>query len=156
MAIAPTLQQYLADCRIEYDVMAHETTMSSTRTAQACHVSGNCLAKAIVLRTGNGYMLAVLPASRHIRLSDLRTEIGEDVDLASEDEIQRLFPDCDRGAVPALGQCYGLDVMVDDSIDEPPEVYLEGGDHATLIHMSHAQFAKLMAQKRHARFSSDG
>ncbi len=33
MAIAPTLQQYLADCRIEYDVMAHETTMSSTMTS---------------------------------------------------------------------------------------------------------------------------
>jgi hypothetical protein len=30
----------------------------------------------------DGYMLAVLPASHHIRLSDLRRQIGNDVDLA--------------------------------------------------------------------------
>jgi Ala-tRNA(Pro) deacylase len=156
MAIAPKLQKYLADQKAEYDVIAHDATMSSTRTAQACHVSGNCLAKGVVLRTGNGYVLAVVPASHHIRLSDLGREFGPDVGLASEEEIQRLFPDCARGAVPALGQCYGLNVMVDASIEEPAEVYLEGGDHASLIHMSRTQFAKLMAPTRHGRFSMHG
>ncbi len=94
--------------------------------------------------------------SHHIRLSDLGREFGPDVGLASEEEIQRLFPDCARGAVPALGQCYGLNVMVDASIEEPAEVYLEGGDHASLIHMSRTQFAKLMAPTRHGRFSMHG
>ena len=36
---------------------------------------------------------------------------------------------------------------------EQPEVYLEGGDHATLVHMSHAQFASLTATARHGSFS---
>jgi Ala-tRNA(Pro) deacylase len=98
-------------------------------------------------------MLAVLPASRHIRLPDLRQEIGEDVNLADESEIERLFPDCALGAVPAVGECYDLDVIVDDSMKEQPEVYLEGGDHATLVHVSQAQFARLMSGARHGRFS---
>ena len=54
---------------------------------------------------------------------------------------------------PPVGECYGLDTVVDDSIEEQPEVYLEGGDHATLVHMSHAQFAALTATARHSCFS---
>ncbi|MGA7488262.1 MAG: YbaK/EbsC family protein [Xanthobacteraceae bacterium] len=152
MSIAPTLQRHL-DRNVTYDVIMHDATMSSTRTAQACHVSGDCLAKAIVLRHDGGYLLAVLPASHHIRLPDLKRQIGDDVDLADEGEITPLFPDCAFGAVPPVGECYGLDVIVDDSIRERPEIYLEGGDHMTLVHMNRTQFARLMAEARHGRFS---
>ena len=153
MALAPTLQKHL-DQTVTYEVISHNPTMSSTRTAQACHVSGDCLAKAIVLRRDGGYMLAVLPASHHIRLPDLRQQIGQDVALADETEIERLFPDCALGAVPAIGECYDLDVIVDDSMQQQPEVYLEGGDHTTLVHISQAQFTRLMSGARHGRFSA--
>ena len=152
MAIAPTLRKHL-DRNVVYEVIAHEPTMSSTRTAQACHVSGDCLAKGIVLRRDGGYLLAVVPASHHIRLPDLKLQLGEDIRLADEKELDRLFPDCAPGAVPPVGECYELDVVVDDSIREQPDVYLEGGDHTTLIHMNQAQFARLMADARHGRFS---
>jgi Ala-tRNA(Pro) deacylase len=152
MTIAPTLQKHL-DQNVTYDMITHDPTMSSSRTAQACHVSGNRLAKAIVLRRNDGYMLAVLPASHHISLTELRQQIGDDVDLAKESEIKQLFPDCVLGAVPPIGECYALDVIVDDSIQEPPEVYLEGGDHTTLVHIDQAQFTRLMAEARHGRFS---
>lgn len=152
MTIAPTLQRHL-DRNVTYELITHEATMSSTRTAQACHVSGDCLAKGIVLRHNGGYMLAVLPASRHLRLPDLKLAIGADVDLADEGEIERLFPDCAPGAIPPIGECYDLDVIVDDSIQQPPEIYLEGGDHTTLVHLSQAQFTRLMSGARHGRFS---
>jgi Ala-tRNA(Pro) deacylase len=152
MSIAPTLQRHL-DSNVTYDVMMHDATMSSTRTAQACHVSGECLAKAIVLRRDGGYMLAVLPASHHIRLADLKRQVGNDVALADESELRKLFPDCALGAVPAVGECYGLDVIVDDSIQERPDVYLEGGDHMTLVHLDRAEFARLMSEAQHGHFS---
>jgi Ala-tRNA(Pro) deacylase len=67
MSIAPTLQRYL-DQTITYEVIPHEPTMSSTRTAEVCHVSGDRVAKGIVLRRDGGFLLAVLPASRRIHL----------------------------------------------------------------------------------------
>jgi Ala-tRNA(Pro) deacylase len=153
MTIAPTLQRHL-DSTVRYEVLTHDPTLSSSRTAQACHVSGNRLAKAIVLRRNGGYLLAVLPASHHLVLPDLQQQLGDDdLDLADEGEIRKLFPDCALGAVPAVGECYDLDVVVDDSIEEQPDVYLEGGDHMTLVHLDHAQFSRLMAEARHGRFS---
>jgi len=152
MAIAPTFQRYL-DQHVTYDVIAHEPTMSSMQTAQACHISGDCLAKAVVLGDDNGYMLAVLPATHHIRMHDVRLQFGKDVDLASEGEIKELFQDCVLGAVPPIGECYGLDTIVDDAIHEQSNVYLDAGDHETLVHLSQVQFAKLTAETRHGRFS---
>jgi len=112
------------------------------------------LAKGIVLRGNRGYMLAVLPASHHIRLADLKDQLGDNVEMAKEDEIAPLFPDCAPGAIPPVGQCYGLPLVVDDSIEEQPEVYLEAGDHRTLLRLSHAQFARVTAPARHGRFSA--
>ena len=153
MAVALTLQKYLADKNVRYDVIEHELTGSPRQTADSCRVSGDRVAKAVLLRDEMGYALAVLPASRHIRFSELRRQLGDDVGLATEREAAELFQDCTRGALPAVGECYGLDMVVDDSIEEQPDVYFEGGDHRTLIHMSHAQFATLTATARHGRFS---
>jgi Ala-tRNA(Pro) deacylase len=153
MPIAPTLQRHL-DQNVTYEMIQHEPTMSSTRTAEVCHVSGDRLAKGIVLRRDGGYLLAVLPASHRIHLQDLRMQLDDNVELATEDEIAQLFCDCARGAVPVVGECYGLEVIVDDSIDTQPDVYMEGGDHATLIHMDRGQFARLYVEARHGRFSA--
>lgn len=155
MSIAPTLHKYLSAQNIQYDEIQHELTMSSTRTAEACHVPGDRLAKAIVLRRDGGYMLAVMPASHRLRLSQLRERLGDDeIDMANEHEINRLFSDCAHGAVPAVGVCYGLDLIVDESIQKQPDVYMEAGDHETLLHMSRDQFARLTANAPHGRFSA--
>ena len=155
MSIAPTLQQYLAHRHVEYDVIPHTATASSVPTAAACHIPADYLAKGVVLRTGDGYVLAVLPASQRIRRADLRGTLGEDFELASEHEIDQLFRDCAPGAVPPVGECYGLDLVIDDSIREQLDVYFEGGDHSTVVHMSQAQFALLTEGAPHGRFGSN-
>ncbi|SDJ27061.1 Ala-tRNA(Pro) deacylase [Bradyrhizobium sp. Rc2d] len=153
MSIAPTLHRYLAAENIQYAEIPHDLTMSSTRTAQACHVSGDRLAKAVVLRHDGGYMLAVVPASHHLNLQDLKERLGEDLAMANETEINQLFMDCAHGAIPAVGRCYGLDLIVDESIRAQPEVYIEAGDHETLLQLTHAQFERLTASAPHGRFS---
>ena len=144
MAIAPTFQRYL-DQHVTYDVIAGGPCPRRRAVANQ--------ANRPVLRDATGYMLAVLPASHHIRMRDLHSQFGEDVDLASEREIDELFSDCVHGAVPPIGECYGLDMIVDNSIDGRGDVYLEAGDHETLVRLSHLQFAKLTADARHGRFS---
>ena len=154
MTISPTLYKYLAAENIQYDEIPHELTMTSSRTAEACHVSGDCLAKAIVLRRDDGYILAVLPASHRLRMPELKAKLGDDIDMASEHEVNQLFADCARGAVPAAGACYGLDVVVDHSIQTQPEIYMEAGDHETLLHLSYGEFARLNVNALHERFSA--
>jgi Ala-tRNA(Pro) deacylase len=139
---------------IKYDLVPHEPTMSALGSAHAGHIPSDRLAKAGVLSDGGRYKLAVLPASHHLRLSDLRMELGHEFHLATEPEAADIFRDCALGAVPAVGACYGLDVIIDNSIDHQQELYFEGGDHATLAHVNGAEFAQLNPRAQHGSFSA--
>lgn len=154
MATALTLAQYLDRNGIVYDVLSHAPAMSSLRTAEASHVPASELAKAVVLKRDGGYLLAVLPASQQLEWQALGQWFNQTMALATEDEIAWLFPDCIPGAVPPFGEAYGIETVVDDSIAAQADIYVEGGDHATLVHMAGPAFCKLMAHAKHGRFSS--
>src|SRR5258708_38902460 len=149
MAIALTLQQYLDEHGVTYDVLAHAPTLSSMRTAEASHVPGDCVAKAVVLKQEAGYLLVVLSASCHLRLDDVTAWLNRHVELATEQEIEALFRDCARGAGAAIGAPYGMNMIVDGGIAAPPDVYFEGGGHPTLVHITGPQFARLTARTQH-------
>ena len=154
MGIALTLQQYLDDQHIDYDVMVHERTGCSSRTAEVSHVSGNCLAKGVVLTREGGYVLAVVPASCHVQLDAIRQMLHCPVEMASEEEIATLFPDCDVGAVPPVGAPYAVEAIVDDSLDRQADIYFEGGDHRSLVHLRGAEFRALMKGVPHGRIAA--
>lgn len=153
MAIAMTLKQYLDDHGVDYDVTTHNKTGCSSLTAQASHVPGECLAKGVILRKDGGYLMAVVPATRHVALAEISHRLDQPVGLASEDEIVRLFPDCDIGAVPALPEAYGLEALVDESLDGKEDIYLEGGDHRSLVHIKGREFRELTKDVPHAKIS---
>jgi Ala-tRNA(Pro) deacylase len=152
MTIAATVQRYLDDCGIDYEVVEHARTLSSSRTAEVGHVSGDRLAKAVVLKSEGGFTMAVLPASCHLRLGEIRGYLDRPVGLATEKEVGQLFDDCELGAIPPVGQPYGLEMIVDDSLNEQPDVYFEAGDHMNLIHVNAIAFQRLTAAARHGRF----
>lgn len=153
MAIAMTLKQFLDQHGVSYDTMRHNRTGCSSLTAQASHVSGDCIAKGIILRREDGYIMAIVPASRHVDLPQVQGCLAQPVGLASEEELSTLFADCDVGAVPALAKAYGLDAMVDESLDNASDIYIEGGDHRTLVHLRGPDFRELMSDMPHVRIS---
>ena len=154
MGLALTLQQYLDDKHIDYDVLKHKTTHSSEGTARASHVPGERLAKAVVLTREGGFVVAVVPACAKVRLDSIERMLHCPVSIASEDEIAELFPDCDTGAVPPIPEAYAVEAFIDESLDAQPDVYLEGGDHRSLVHISGEQFRALMKDVRHARIAA--
>ena len=149
MGITTTLALYLADQGVAYDLVPHPRGAPAVAPA----VAADSVAQAVVLRGGDGFMLAVAPASRRIQFEDLRHLVGSEVDMAGAEQVETLFLDCEWDAVPALGAAYGLKVVVDDSLTQQSEIYIEGGDHASLVHISGRNFQKLLANARHGRFS---
>jgi Ala-tRNA(Pro) deacylase len=149
MAVAQTLQRYL-DGRVTYDILSHQPTATSARTAEASHIPGANLAKGVLLKSEESFLLAVVPASCRVRLDEIAKLVNQPVSLASEEEIGLLFTDCDRGAVPPVGSAYGVQTLIDESLDSSSDVYIEAGDHESLIHMTQQQFGNLMGDARHA------
>ena len=153
MAIAARLKWYLDANGVEYEVIPHPHTSSSHETAAAAHVPEDRLAKSVVLEDAEGYVLAVLPASRRVSIGELREQLNRAVELASEGDLAELFDDCETGAIPPLGAAYGIPSVVDDALLEASEIYFEAGDHEDLVHMRGEEFLGLLSSARHGRFS---
>jgi len=153
MGIALTLQQYLDDRHVDYDTLVHGFSDSAMKNAEATHVPGDRMVKAVVLKDEAGYLMAILPATRHIDFPTLKYALDRDVEMVDEEDLMALFKDCDVGAVPPLGEAYGLRSIVEDMLPADGELYLEAGDHKTVVHLKAEAFDQLLADAPHDRFS---
>ncbi|MCG7869717.1 MAG: YbaK/EbsC family protein, partial [Candidatus Thiodiazotropha taylori] len=115
-------------------------------SAGAAHIESEHLAKAVIVKEGDEYMMVVVPSDYHIHLGKLHKLLGREVGLATESELMELFPDCERGAIPPLGTAYRLITLVDSNLLNQNEVYFESGDHEHLIKVSGEEFAHLLGE----------
>jgi Ala-tRNA(Pro) deacylase len=155
MTIASSVMNTLTSVHTDYQVVVHPKSFSSVETAVAAHVADDHIAKGVLLKDPSGYLLAVIPASHWVDFQRLREELGRELQLANEDEIEQLFGDCDPGAVPPLGETYGVETVLDESLMSLAYVYFEAGDHEQLIKVDAEQFKNLMQGVRHGHFSDE-
>lgn len=147
------LEDLLVSRHILFQRLPHRRTYTANRMAQALHIKGRQVAKTVLLKTGNGPLLAVLPATHHIDLEQLREDLGDpQIALAGEEDMDRLFPDCERGALPPFGSLYQLPTLMDDSLDDGESIVFEGPDHEQAIRMS-LQDYEALEHPRHAHFA---
>lgn len=150
MAIALKLRKFLADNGVAYDILSHTHTTSSMETAQSAHISGHNLAKSVILEDNDGYMMAVVPATEHVKFRKVNHALNRHMGMATETELKSLFSDCELGAIPAVGNAYSMEMVVDNNLEDCSDIYFEAGDHQELVHVTGSSFRKLMKNAQHA------
>lgn len=145
MSIAATLSAFLDSRSVDYAIVPHARTGSSMATAEAAHVPGARLAKAVMVWQGEEALMVVVRSDHHVHLGRLHRLLGTEVGLATEQDLARLFPDCDEGAIPPVGAAYGLRTLLDRALLEEPEVFFESGDHTSLVRVGGEQFRGLLS-----------
>ena len=154
MAIAAKLEKYLQQHEIKFKLLTHPHSDFSMETAEKAHVPGDALAKGVLVEDAGNYMLLVLPADYVVELGTLGKLLGREVSMAEEAVLSQVFDDCELGAVPPIGQAYGLKTIWDpqSSLGTQDEVFIEAGDHQNLVKISGEQFHELMATAERAKF----
>ena len=155
MAIAETVRSHLEGLNIDYELITHPHTASSRETAAAAAVREDHIAKGVLLKDAEGYVLAVIPGDSWVRFHGVQAELNRQLELAPETEVEALFSDCDPGAVPCTGTAYGLETVVDEALASLAFVYFESGDHEHLARVSGDDFRRLVSGLRHGHFSEE-
>ena len=98
--------------------------------AQQEHISGHRVAKVVCVMVNGWPIELVLPASRRVMLDRVAQLLGaRECRLASEEEMDRHFTDCETGAIPALRHWKGVDVIMDGHLRVEGDIYILGGTH---------------------------
>lgn len=132
------LKSALDGAGVEYEVLEHAPTQTAVAEADALGLSPDDVAKTLIVATPGGPIRAVVPASCRIdlrKLADFRGAARKNVELASESDLARDYPEFELGAVPPLGGDRVDDVVVDRRLAEREAVVVEAGTHAQSVRL---------------------
>jgi len=148
------LTRYLTDRNIPYQEVEHFHSSSSIGTAITENISLKQIAKAVLLKSHEDRkLMAILPADRKISLSALNESLHGSYQLVKEQEVYQVFSDCNSGAIPPAADAYNMNMVCEQELDKLTKVYLEAGDHKTLLCVDQDGFHDLMATGKHMHFS---
>ena len=122
---------WLREHGIEYEVHQHELAYTAAGTARAEGVDARTFAKVVGVSTDDGRTaLLVVDAPDRVDLQKAREVLGaREVQLLSEPQLTALAPECDAGAIPAVGALFGLPIYADHAVKDDPEISFNAGTH---------------------------
>ncbi|GAA4650030.1 aminoacyl-tRNA deacylase [Kistimonas scapharcae] len=154
MSVSKKLSQFLAQQQVDFELIHHNPSMSAMQSSIAARVPSEEVAKAVILKDHvDNFLMAVIPAGRRLHLHTVEELTDQKLRLASEHELQQRFTDCKTGAIPAIGPAFDMSMVWDDRFLQQQDVYLEAGDHETLVHLSGKTFQKLASTEQHDQIS---
>ncbi len=112
---------YLRNRHVRFESFLHCPASSATRLAARLQIPGRNVAKCVLVKARETYVLAILPATSRVDLALLAQSLGHDpqeVRLATDNEIERIFHDCEPGTIPPFGRLYGLRTVADAGFQE--------------------------------------
>jgi Ala-tRNA(Pro) deacylase len=145
MALLERLRVFLDQNHAEYTHTVHPTAYTAREVASAEHLPTREVAKAVVLCGDSGYHMIVVPANKLVDFQEVRVTLGfAHARMATEEELGRLFPDCDLGAMPPMGNLYNMPVYLDGSLAGEDTIAFNAGTHRDVVHMRTADYRSLV------------
>jgi Ala-tRNA(Pro) deacylase len=137
------IHDFLRAAHVPYTVVPHWPAFTAQEGAAATHAPGRDWAKVVVCVVDGEPIPAMLPAPMTVNLRQLlELAGGHEIRLAEEDELRRLFPGCEPGAMPPFGPIYGQTVFVDVALALEPQMLFNAGTHTEAIAMRWTDFAR--------------
>lgn len=139
------LKDYLDEQNIKYISIIHSQAYTAQETAQSAHIPGREMAKTVILKINDQMAMVVLPASEKVDLDLVKGAThAKSVQLADEREFEKLFSNCEIGAMPPFGNLYNMPVYVEESLGENENIAFNAGSHTELIKLSFKDFERLV------------
>jgi len=140
--------EFLDKSAIRYEVTKHQPAFTAQTMAAVEHEPGKFVAKPVIVKADGKYVMCVLSACHKIDLRALKSQLGaKSVELAAEEDIGEIFPDCELGAEPPFGNLYDLPTVTDKALEKADHITFQAGTHEKAIRMSMDDYRKLVAPK---------
>jgi len=104
--------------------------------------------KSVIVKADDRFLMCVLASTHRIDFGRLKNLLKcEEIVLAEEAEVGKLFPDVELGAEPPFGQLYGMEVLVDEAVTENDEIVFNAGTHTDSVKIKYRDFERSVKPK---------
>jgi len=144
MACRKRLEKLFREEGVKFSVSKHAEAYSAQRVAGLLHIPGRQLAKVVMVKADGELTMLVLPAPYRLDFAKAKKALkAKNVQLAKEEEFANLFPDCEVGAMPPLGNLYNVVMYVDRTLTTQPEIAFPAGSHREIMRVAYADFERI-------------
>ncbi|MCL5438495.1 MAG: NUDIX domain-containing protein [Patescibacteria group bacterium] len=138
-----TIINLLEANKIAFELIEHEPVYTSEQAAKVRGLSLKEGAKSLLLKAGDGFVLAVLPGNRKLDSKKLKNLLKvKDLRFATSEEVKKTMG-CEIGACYPIGVIIGLKPFIDSSFLNTEIISFNPGVHAKSIKMNLRDFLKL-------------
>ncbi len=131
------IRKALEQRAISFEELHHPEAYTAQEVAQKEHTSGHRVAKVVAVLVDGHAVELILPATRQVDLGRLRKALhARRARLATESEMQQVFPDCAPGAVPPLRHWKNVDVVMDPSMKRDGDIVFQAGTHTDAVRLN--------------------
>ena len=146
--------KFLKKQKVQFQFRHHPARFTAQEVAAAEHITGEEVAKVVIVKADETFAMCVLPATYVLDMKRAKKALGaKSVRLATEEEIAGLFPDCEVGAMPPFGAEYHLPVYVEEHLSEDEQILVPAGTHEDSVLLAWADYERL-AQPKVASFGT--
>ena len=137
------LHERLRAAGVAFTVLRHEPVHTSEQAAAVRGVPLASGAKALVLKAGEAFVMAVVPADRKLDSKKARAALGSrSIRFATREEVEQLTG-LQPGSIPPFGSLFGLPSWCDLALGASASINFNAGDHAISMQMSYADYVAL-------------
>lgn len=146
-------EQFLTERNVPFVRLLHGDVYTAQELAAREHVPGMKVAKPVLVKADDEFILCVIPAACRVDLNRIARLTGHrHATLATEAEMRDVFPDCEVGAEPPFGEPYGLQTWVDSSIRDDDYLVFQAGRHSEAVKIARTDYERI-ANARIADFA---
>lgn len=153
MSASVRIRHYLDSHGIRYGVVHHAWAVTLEQAAQEAGIPLEQVAKGMLLNDDDGLILAVFPASHHVDFDALRKQMRRNFELAPHETVSSVFKDCEPSAVPPLGDVYGLETIMDETLLANNEIFIAVGESNHFLRIKVGGFQLLQSNAWHMQFT---
>jgi len=146
--------KFLKKQKVKFQLRHHPARYTAQEVAAAEHITGEEVAKVVIVKADDAFAMCVLPATYVLDMKRAKKALGaKSARLATEEEIGGLFPDCEVGAMPPFGAEYNLPVYVEEHLSADEQILVPAGTHEDSVLLAWADYERL-AQPKVASFGT--
>ena len=152
----PRLLDWLRDQDIEHEVHEHRETFTAQSTAHAEGIDPRTFAKVVGVRTDDGRtVLLIVDAPDHVDLGKACEALfAAKVRLLTEADLLALAPDCEAGAIPPVGELFGVPMVADYAVREDRDISFNAGTHHASVRVDRSGWERATGV-RYANIATD-
>jgi Ala-tRNA(Pro) deacylase len=137
--------EYLKYNKVRYEMIEHDPAFSAQEAAVELQDQKKNPAKTHIVHADGKYYMIVMPADNRIDDGLLLDVLkAKNAHLASEEDMQLIFPECEVGTMPPFGNLFALPVYIEKTLADDDMIIFSACSHTRSIRLKMYDFLRLV------------